>query len=217
MKCPNCKCSMKVVETKSHYEQPIHVDQCEVCGGMWFQEDELFKINISDHGIFDEVNVKKLVKFSSITKDLKCPKDETVLEQFKDANFPKHIIIEKCSSCGGFWFNCGEFKDFQEHRKEVIEKSKEKIAEPQYNSLGSLDDETRMKIQNMLESESNEEGNRVIRSLAHFLKTPARIRPRGYAIFGRLSSIHPSSKAADTIGEVALNTVQALLRMIGKV
>ena len=42
MKCPNDSTEMCQVKIEGHYGQPILLEQCKECGGIWFDEMELF-------------------------------------------------------------------------------------------------------------------------------------------------------------------------------
>ena len=44
MFCPNEKARIHQVAVPSHYGQQVIIDQCEKCGGIWFDAFELFKV-----------------------------------------------------------------------------------------------------------------------------------------------------------------------------
>lgn len=161
MQCPNCDFEMHQVKTSAHYGTPILLDQCAQCGGVWFDEMELFKVKPSEAEVVEKntekielVDSGKLRELASTRKDtLLCPRDKTALQIFSDPYFPKEIQVENCPHCGGFWFNRGELKKFKAVQAEKIgvsekkgdgfEKQVEKIlaADSQkdtYNSMGNL-------------------------------------------------------------------------------
>ena len=124
MQCPECKVKMQEVKTSSHYGIPIVLDQCQKCGGTWFDKGELYR---TKHGVAQKIdkllNIKKLSEFSVFEKkNLICPNDSSKLKLIKDRYFPQHIQIETCQKCGGFWFNHGEFAKFQNSRIEKMKK-----------------------------------------------------------------------------------------------
>ena len=43
MICPNDNIEMHQVRIESYYGQPIFLEQCENCGGIWFDESELYR------------------------------------------------------------------------------------------------------------------------------------------------------------------------------
>lgn len=122
---------MHQVKIESHYGQAITLEQCKGCGGVWFDESELYR---AKQGEADRVNLLDRDSLRSAahiaSMDLQCPVDQTTLERFKDPYFPQHIIIEHCPSCSGFWLKRGEFVKYQKSREkpEVKEnKSEEDI------------------------------------------------------------------------------------------
>lgn len=128
MNCPFCQKNMKEVKTSAHYGIPIAIDQCESCGGLWFDESELYRTQIgAAREIEKEIDVEKLRKFTDFkSDDFFCPRDGEKLKLFKDWSFPQSIKVEICPKCSGFWFNHGEFSQFQDLRQKKISEFKEK-------------------------------------------------------------------------------------------
>ena len=46
---------MKNVKTVAHYGRPLILDQCEKCGGLWFDRMELFE---TKHGEAEKIEVR---------------------------------------------------------------------------------------------------------------------------------------------------------------
>jgi Zn-finger nucleic acid-binding protein len=111
--CPQCAIAMRAVQVVSHYEKPFEVEQCSKCGGMWFDAYEHYRVADQDVARLDLLDEKQLVATVSIKKVLQCPKDQTTLRVFRDAQFPSDMIIESCHTCGGFWFNRGELQKYR--------------------------------------------------------------------------------------------------------
>jgi len=120
MKCPNDNSVMYQVKIEGHYGQPILLEQCKECGGIWFDETELFGAR---HGEAEKIEVfdsKSLWTPTNIEKRLlRCPLDQSELFRFKDRYFLKGIILERCPSCNGIWLNRGDFTKFQQARQEL--------------------------------------------------------------------------------------------------
>ena len=120
MKCPNDNTEMYQVKIEGHYSQPILLEQCKECGGIWFDEMELFSAR---HGEAEKIEVfdsKSLWTPTNIEKRiLRCPLDQSELFRFKDRYFLKGIILERCPSCNGIWLNRGDFTKFQQARQEL--------------------------------------------------------------------------------------------------
>ncbi len=118
MKCPECLLEMTEVKTSSHYGNAVVLDQCNKCGGLWLDELELYRAKLGvAQEIEKELDVQKLRKFTTFEhQSLFCPKDNSQLKLLRDYNFPKNIQVEICPKCRGFWFNYGEFSQFQNER-----------------------------------------------------------------------------------------------------
>ena len=124
MLCPNCKAQLHPVAASAHYGSQMIVDQCANCGGIWSDPGGFYQIKPSEAERIDKLDFEKLREPASIGKELFCPADNTPLKPLRDPNFPKSIIIETCSRCGGFWFNRGELAEFHKARIKPSKKSK---------------------------------------------------------------------------------------------
>ena len=128
MKCPNCKIEMKLVQISSHYGVKIFADQCGKCGGIWFDEDEHFRAGIKEYKKFKKIDFEKFKKEYKINPSPLCPKDGQKLKILEDKYFSTKIEVDYCPKCHGFWFNYGEFKEFQRERRKKIGKKKKKTS-----------------------------------------------------------------------------------------
>jgi len=129
MICPNDKAEMHQVKVESHYGQPIILDQCNKCGGLWFDKFELHRTKLGEAEKIEQLDSAILWTLSNIQNpELVCPKDQVKLIRFNDQYFPKGIIVERCPVCDGFWLNRGEFTRYQKARQ-ALKISKEKSAE----------------------------------------------------------------------------------------
>lgn len=139
MKCPECQIVMDEVKTSSHYGIPIVIDQCKKCGGLWFDDTELYR---TQHGAAHRINKRldasRLRKISSFqNKIFTCPRDGAKLKVFRDRTFPATIDIEMCPKCSGFWFNHGEFVKFQDGRIKKIQTKQRKENKKKEKELSS--------------------------------------------------------------------------------
>ncbi len=124
MKCPVCNVLMHDIRTKSHYGLYIFLDQCPKCGGLWIDEDELFRINRGEARKFDMFGSFPN-EYAETKKILKCPRHHIPLIKFQDPYFPPNIQAYKCPICKGFWFRHGDFSILQEHidKRWAVEKN----------------------------------------------------------------------------------------------
>ena len=120
MKCPNDNNEMSQVKIEGHYGQPILLEQCKECGGIWFDETELFSARNGEAEKIDVFDSKSLwAPTNIVTRIRRCPSDQSDLFRFKDRYFLKGIILERCPSCNGIWLNRGDFTKFQHARQEL--------------------------------------------------------------------------------------------------
>jgi hypothetical protein len=121
MDCPKC---VGILEQKQiGQKDPITVDTCFACGGIWFDKDELsllvnkeildtveFDINadpISDIGLLKELDLDK--------KEIVCPRCQNSKKMVKKhSSRNDKVIIDYCESCGGIWLDAGEFNKISE-------------------------------------------------------------------------------------------------------
>jgi Zn-finger nucleic acid-binding protein len=198
MFCPNEKAGMHLVGVPSHYGQQVIIDQCEDCGGLWFDAFELFKVKLGEAKEIESLDSDRLRAPSGIDNPrLLCPRDRTALVQYKDPNFPRELILTRCPECQGFWLNRGEFTKYQDTREEMM-LPKEKTLEDQ--QLGE-------EVKRILESGSDSGRTEALANLGAFLSSPA--HEQVLSPFG-------SSQGADEPGkplDMILNVLIVLLRL----
>jgi uncharacterized protein len=129
MKCPNDKHDILPVTVSSHYGQPVVIDQCPECGGIWFDQSELYLAKKGEAAKIDPLNVAVLASATTLVNpDLTCPRDGSRLFRFQDRYFPEQIVVARCPACNGIWLNRGEFVHYQDAREKLRE-SRTKAAE----------------------------------------------------------------------------------------
>ena len=120
MYCPNDSAMMHQTAVPTHYGQKVVIDQCEGCGGLWFDAFELYKTKQGADKFIEELDTGLLQVASDIDNaTLLCPRDQAVLFQFHDPRFPKGILLMRCQVCQGFWLNRGEFFKYQQARQKL--------------------------------------------------------------------------------------------------
>jgi uncharacterized protein len=118
MICPNDHIEMRQVRVESHYGLPVILEQCQSCGGIWFDQFELYSIKSAQAEKIELLDSEILSCPAQVAgSKLVCPRDQNTLIQFSDINFPKEIIVERCPRCNGFWLNRGEFTKYQTMRQ----------------------------------------------------------------------------------------------------
>lgn len=133
LKCPDCGSDLREVVAEIQFGIKIRLDQCFVCGGIWFDSLELYPISKGEMERIESVQLGMLQEDKCLGDGIKkCPKCETELEGFRDGNFPKELEVEHCGKCGGIWMNRGEaieFKKWQEKKKDAVMHPSEKDKE----------------------------------------------------------------------------------------
>jgi len=163
MKCPNDNTEMYQVKIEGHYGQPILLEQCKECGGIWFDEMELFSARPGEAEKIEVFDSKSLWTPTNIEKRiLRCPLDQSELFRFKDRYLLKGIILERCPSCNGIWLNRGDFTKFQQARQE-LKRPKER---------SSQDKKLEEDIEHILSEHHAEAASNTLEKLGRFLSMP---------------------------------------------
>ncbi len=160
MLCPADKIEMHRVKIISHYGQPIELNQCERCGGIWFDESELFRAKQGEAEKIEVLNINTLKNPSMIENStLICPRDHTVLHRFTDKYFPQDIILARCPTCSGIWLNRGLFTKYQRFRQE-LKRQKEKSPE---------DKKLEESVSQLIEAHQSGHSSETLKNLGEFL------------------------------------------------
>ena len=121
MLCPNCGQELREVKGVSHYGSTIKLNQCNNCGGIWFDEWSLFSLEEKEVERLENIEVDKFRESNSNKqKEKLCPVCHLSLTKFRDPNIPESINIESCQKCHGFWMNHGETTKYKKYQEQKI-------------------------------------------------------------------------------------------------
>ncbi len=163
MKCPNDNNEMSQVKIEGHYGQPILLEQCKECGGIWFDETKLFSVKNGEAEKIDVFDSKTLwTPTNIVTLIRRCPSDQSELFRFKDRYFLKGVILERCPLCNGIWLNRGDFKNFQ-HARQELKRPKDRSSKDK-----KLEDD----IKSIFSAHRAETTSNTLEKLGAFLSTP---------------------------------------------
>jgi len=205
MLCPNCNHELKEVATNSHYGAVIKLNQCSCCGGIWFNNWELFSLEEAEAKKLDSVDAEKLKTACGVSMKKKmCPECGAQLEKFHDANIPEEIDIESCRTCGGFWLNRGETAEYKEYQQNKIQQSR--LRQEKMASSVENEDEFTKRMHSLLESERSGTYSAIGR-LGNFLSTPV-MRPNE-----RMGE-NNNGLAAGNTAYVAIQILNIILRLL---
>jgi Zn-finger nucleic acid-binding protein len=106
MYCPKCH----DVELKAAELQGVRIDTCPVCGGSWFDRNELRQArNKADSDLaWMEINLWKETEGFHVTREsVQCPScgERMASVGYADTG----VQIDYCMECGGIWLDKGEF------------------------------------------------------------------------------------------------------------
>ena len=135
-KCPTCDAELKIKVIGD-----VDIDECEKCGGIWFDRGELEqaeKAADSNLGWIDFEIWKHPENFKAQDTELKCPVDGTNMISIDYGH--TGVRIHYSPSSGGVWLDKGEFpkiieslenelssKTFSEYFHDSVEEAKELV------------------------------------------------------------------------------------------
>ena len=111
MKCPKCKAgkleNFTIQGDGPSAGQSLELDQCDLCGGIWFDAGEL---ETYLKGGFKPVDAPELDPQIAVRLDqtaARCPRCDLEMAQHKSPQDPR-ITGDYCGKCGGLWLDAGE-------------------------------------------------------------------------------------------------------------
>lgn len=116
MQCPSCDQTLRTMT----YEG-IRIETCDGCGGEWLDSEELKHIVQAREARFSpeerqaiaQATGIKGVKLERVDRDLRCPKCGGTTDAVNYGG-DTGIIIDRCTSCGGFWLDAKEMEKIQQ-------------------------------------------------------------------------------------------------------
>lgn len=115
--CPNGDGNLRPVTAPGRLGSAILLDQCDRCGGIWFDRFELYQIDEREAAGIDSLDTSALRSPRGRQDHPLCPQCRSPLSVFRDANIPKNIQMLICDACGGFWLNHGALLDYAGFRQ----------------------------------------------------------------------------------------------------
>jgi hypothetical protein len=101
MKCIKCEGTLRLVRIDE-----IEVDQCDTCGGIWFDSGELAKI-VGRKDV-DALRTKARASKADDQKRASCPRCRGEGKLVQIRSLTSDIHIDTCAVCGGEWLDGGE-------------------------------------------------------------------------------------------------------------
>jgi Zn-finger nucleic acid-binding protein len=107
MKCPKCKAPMELVRF-----EPIEVDRCTACKGIFFDATEAEALKKLRGSEAIDVGDAAVGKAQNENDRIRCPRDTVQMIRIVDPKQP-HLWLETCPVCSGTFFDAGELRDWK--------------------------------------------------------------------------------------------------------
>lgn len=106
MRCP--KCDRGVLDRRTVHLPDVTVDQCRLCGGVWFDRGELERV--IRFGAEDLALPPKAVDSGRL-----CP---ICIKPMYTFTYPQTLVeVEMCRMCCGLWLDAGEMQEIRSVRE----------------------------------------------------------------------------------------------------
>jgi Zn-finger nucleic acid-binding protein len=82
------------------------------CGGVWFERQELE--NWNENSTYNETHLtvkKETCPSLNQSKRYICPTCESIIMQRRYLDTIEDVLVDECSSCGGFWLNGDDLEE----------------------------------------------------------------------------------------------------------
>lgn len=123
--CPNCNAHLKEAYAEANYGRVLLLDQCERCGGVWFDHWELYLLKEAEARRLDSVNEESILSpIPHPQGEGLCPRCKIKLEPFIDPTFPEDSQIMRCKCCNGLWLNRGKLVRYGNHKESILSSQK---------------------------------------------------------------------------------------------
>lgn len=119
MKCSRCKTVELKIQVKGDDTDPVEIDVCSACGGIWLDASELAKL---DDNFF--VNMEAIpyspAAVSETDNIVNCPRcaDTFLFKVHPEGH--EDVVVDKCPLCGGFWLDKGELEKLRAVSDKVL-------------------------------------------------------------------------------------------------
>ena len=102
MQCPVCNVALRQTDLGEH--RFVVLDKCETCKGTWFDEGELDRL---DESVWTNIEEHTFHEVEGDHQSVACPKCSVPLTPLSPTD-AQDLIVDRCSSCNGFWLDGGE-------------------------------------------------------------------------------------------------------------
>lgn len=112
--CPDCGQTLAEQAIPSHYGAPIPVDRCPACGGIWFDDLELYMAGAQDLIVAGGRQTGPPPR-----ADVgECPRCHLALRRAAPYGLPADVWLFECATCEGAWVRPADLVRFARHRQQ---------------------------------------------------------------------------------------------------
>lgn len=108
--CPDCRRPMREVSARARSGYLLALDQCDDCGGLWFDRWELFPLHHDEVETLDPLDVDRFEHSVESAAIAACPRCGVKLREFRDPNLPPDAEVARCPVCEGMWLQRGQLR-----------------------------------------------------------------------------------------------------------
>jgi Zn-finger nucleic acid-binding protein len=101
---------MREVSARARTGYLLALDQCDDCGGLWFDRWELFPLHHDEVDTLDPLDVSRFEQPVELAPLGLCPRCEVALKEFRDPNLPPDAEVARCRVCEGMWLQRGQLR-----------------------------------------------------------------------------------------------------------
>ncbi len=102
MQCPRCNVVLRQTHLREHGTMVL--DTCETCNGAWFDQGELDRL---DGSVWTNMEDHEFDGAEGDHPSVDCPKCSVPLTPLSPRG-AQDLVVDRCSSCNGFWLDLGE-------------------------------------------------------------------------------------------------------------
>ncbi|MBI4425161.1 MAG: zf-TFIIB domain-containing protein [Elusimicrobia bacterium] len=108
MNCPKCRAGkLQGITLKTKQGAALGLDQCSICGGVWFDRGELEGYLSGAVEVLDSPSLHPKLAVELDHCEASCPRCAKPLAKSKAPQSPR-IQGDACAACGGLWLDAGE-------------------------------------------------------------------------------------------------------------
>ncbi len=121
MKCPACYNELRPMQVGT-----LEVDVCHGgCGGVWFDAFELQRVD-EKHDLEAEA-LLRIERDERVVVDpsrkRECPRCAGVKLHRHYFSAKRHVQVDQCPGCGGYWLDAGELEQIREEKAEAAQET----------------------------------------------------------------------------------------------